>query len=147
MSNSNRKVGIISIQEDVQQIIYKPRQLRKYAPELLALCEYLISPTSYLDVVMPEDKKERLSQLLAQIIVESTTSGNQEKQLPRSIGIIWAIEDVQAVRPDLTDEQAAHVLEQVKQGHDASIGINWGVLEIVADIEFGSREESDNEEE
>ncbi len=147
MSKSNKKVGILSNHDNFQQIIYKLRQLRKYAPELLALCQYLVSPTSYLDVAIPHNKKDRLSELLAQIIVESTTTANQKEQLTRSIVIIWAIEDVQVVRPDLTDEQAAQVLEQVKQGHDASIGINWEVLEAVADIEFNSCEENDDNEE
>lgn len=49
------------------------------------------------------------------------------------ISIVWSIEDVQGVRPDLTDEQAAKVLEAVEARHDANIGINWDFIEATAD--------------
>lgn len=46
----------------------------------------------------------------------------------RQISIVWGIEDVQSVRPDLTDDQAFAVLKEVEHRHDANIGINWDVL-------------------
>lgn len=52
----------------------------------------------------------------------------------KSISIVWSIEDVQEVRPDLNDAQAYEVLKRVEEDHDASIGVNWEVLDIVADI-------------
>jgi len=54
----------------------------------------------------------------------------------RMIGIVWCIEDVQEVRPDLTDDQAWEVLQAVERRHDAEIGINWLTLEIFADDLF-----------
>jgi hypothetical protein len=51
----------------------------------------------------------------------------------RSIAAIWSIEDVQGVRPHLTEEQAWEVLEQVGDIHDAEWGINYTTLETVAD--------------
>jgi hypothetical protein len=56
--------------------------------------------------------------------------------LVKEISIIWHIEDVQSVRPDLTDEQASLVLKHLKKNHDAEVGINWEIIEIVADILF-----------
>jgi hypothetical protein len=56
----------------------------------------------------------------------------------RQIAIIWSVEDVQEVRPDLSDEQAFEVLHSVKNNHDACEGVNWLVLEIVADILYPS---------
>lgn len=56
--------------------------------------------------------------------------------LVKEISIIWHIEDIQSVRPDLTDEQASTVLQRLKKNHDASIGINWETIEVVADILF-----------
>ena len=50
----------------------------------------------------------------------------------RQIAIIWGIEDVQKNRPDLTDEQAFEVLEQVVNKHDADIGISWDTLKAWA---------------
>ena len=46
------------------------------------------------------------------------------------IAVIWDIEDVQILRPDLSDDQAWQVLEAVERNHDAGIGINWEVLEV-----------------
>jgi hypothetical protein len=65
----------------------------------------------------------------------------------RKIAIVWCIEDVQDVRPDLTDEQAWEVLRQVKRNHDAGIGINWYTLEWNAEDLFGDAPETDAEEE
>jgi hypothetical protein len=52
---------------------------------------------------------------------------------------IWQVEDVQLVRPDLTDEQCREVLQQRGRQHDAEIGISWTVLSTVADDLFPSR--------
>ena len=52
------------------------------------------------------------------------------------ITIRWHIDDVLSIRPDLTNDQARQVLLSLKHGHDANIGINWEVIEIVAENEF-----------
>lgn len=49
-----------------------------------------------------------------------------------SIAIVWNVEDVLEVRPDLTAEQAKEVLSRAERGHDANVGINWDVLDVVA---------------
>ncbi len=59
----------------------------------------------------------------------------QEKDADE-IAIVWHIDDVKEVRPDLTDEQCRAVLRQADERHDATIGINWEVLEIHADDLF-----------
>lgn len=51
----------------------------------------------------------------------------------REIAVIWHVEDVQSVRPDLSDDEAWEVLQAAKKRHDAGIGINWDVLEHHAD--------------
>ncbi len=61
----------------------------------------------------------------------------------KQIAIIWSIEDVQQVRPDLTDDQAWQVLLEVDRRHDAEHGINWQSLEFVAEQLFGDAPESD----
>jgi hypothetical protein len=55
----------------------------------------------------------------------------------KQIALVWSIEDVQEVRPDLTDKQAWEVLQQVKSGHDATLGVNWETLEWAAQDLFG----------
>lgn len=49
------------------------------------------------------------------------------------IALIWSIDDVKAVRSDLSDEQALVVLQEVKRRHDATIGVSWDTLKIWAD--------------
>lgn len=53
-----------------------------------------------------------------------------------SIAIVWCIEDVQSIRPDLTDEQAGEVLSAVESHHDCNLGITWDTLCITADEMF-----------
>lgn len=48
------------------------------------------------------------------------------------IAIIWSAEDVLSIRPDLTPDQALDVLQRVDHKHDATIGINWDVLDCHA---------------
>ena len=54
----------------------------------------------------------------------------------RQIAMLWSVEDVQEVRPDLTDDQAWEVLQRAHRQHDATIGINWDTLQIWADEMF-----------
>ena len=56
------------------------------------------------------------------------------------ISILWFVEDVQEVRPDLDDEQAYEVLLCVKANHDATLGINWDVLAITAEWAYPIRD-------
>jgi hypothetical protein len=65
----------------------------------------------------------------------------------RQIASIWHIEDVQSVRPDLTDGQAWKVLQSARRNHDANTGINWDVLECHADMLFGPAPETPAAEE
>lgn len=52
------------------------------------------------------------------------------------IAVIWSVEDVQHVRPDLNREQAWKVLQTCQSKHDACVGISWDVLEVTASILF-----------
>lgn len=63
-------------------------------------------------------------------IITPTATQNSE----RSISIIWNVEDVQEVAPNLTDEQAYEVLLLCKKNHDANYGITWETLEAHAEI-------------
>jgi hypothetical protein len=54
----------------------------------------------------------------------------------KQISIKWRIDDVLSVRPNLTKSQASEVLQHLHRKHDANIGINWDVIEIVSDMLF-----------
>lgn len=47
---------------------------------------------------------------------------------------LWQVEDVRSQRPDLTDDQCRDVLRVIDRRHDANIGINWDVIDVVADM-------------
>jgi len=53
-----------------------------------------------------------------------------EKQTPQSISVKWHIDDIKAIEngQDLTDAQCYDVLCNIKDNHDANIGINWDVI-------------------
>lgn len=55
------------------------------------------------------------------------------EQLPDKINISWCIEDVKSIAEDLTDDECRRVLQLAKKNHDATMGINWDVLEVWAD--------------
>tara|TARA_R100001082_G_scaffold106836_1_gene80102 strand:- start:452 stop:679 length:228 start_codon:yes stop_codon:yes gene_type:complete len=51
--------------------------------------------------------------------------------------ITWHIDDVLSIRPDLTKEQASDVLSHAcGHKHDASVGVNWDVLDTIADWHY-----------
>ena len=52
------------------------------------------------------------------------------------IAILWSIQDVKTLRPDLTDSECMEVLETVQQCHDANLGITWHTLDLWADELF-----------
>jgi hypothetical protein len=54
----------------------------------------------------------------------------------RQVAVVWNIEDVQSLRPDLTDDQAWEVLEQAYDVHDSEWGFTWTHLQTVADDMF-----------
>lgn len=59
-----------------------------------------------------------------------------QQQYPARIHIIWHWEDVQGQRPDLTQAQCCEVLSKLKKQHDATVGINWEVIDAVANGTF-----------
>ena len=61
----------------------------------------------------------------------------------KHIAVSWSVEDMQEIRPDLNEEQAWEVLRQARKRHDATIGINWSVLECHAELLFGDAPETD----
>jgi len=58
------------------------------------------------------------------------------QQPPARIQISWHWEDVQGRRPDLNEDQCREVLSMLKKWHDATIGINWDVIDAAANGTF-----------
>jgi hypothetical protein len=55
----------------------------------------------------------------------------------QQIAHIWSIEDVQGIRPDLSDDQCWEVLQHVDHHKDAELGITWLTLEMASEHLFG----------
>lgn len=47
--------------------------------------------------------------------------------------IVWHINDVRELRPELTDDQCREVLRRCDARHDAGIGIDWNIIQEVAE--------------
>ncbi|MDZ8260590.1 hypothetical protein [Nostoc sp. ChiQUE01b] len=60
----------------------------------------------------------------------------------KAIAIVWSIEDINAIREDLNDEQAFMVLEDAYNNYVEDSPITWKVLKFVADDLF-PREEAE----
>jgi hypothetical protein len=65
----------------------------------------------------------------------------------RQVAVIWGIEDVQSVRPHISDDQAWEVLCQCRRIHDCSYGFTWELIEFVADDMFPPRDTDETTEE
>lgn len=53
----------------------------------------------------------------------------KEKQ---QIAAIWSVDDVLTIRHDLSTDQAWEVLQTVKKRESADLGINWEIIEEIA---------------
>jgi hypothetical protein len=49
------------------------------------------------------------------------------------VAVIWSIEDVLEVRPDLSDDQAWKVLQECERVHDCNYGFTWDLIRYGAD--------------
>jgi hypothetical protein len=65
----------------------------------------------------------------------------------RQVAVIWCIEDMQSVRPDLNADQAWEVLLQCEHVHDCEVGFTWMLIETVADSMFPLPKDNDTTEE
>ena len=54
----------------------------------------------------------------------------------KEVQISWSVDDVYSIRPDLTEDQAMEVLQNVKDNHDADLGVCWETLNFWADSMF-----------
>jgi hypothetical protein len=69
-------------------------------------------------------------QVRAEIDVHELLAQHQQ------VAVIWSIEDVQNVRPKLSDERACQVLQDCISNHDCEEGFHWHFIEQTADTLF-----------
>ena len=70
-----------------------------------------------------------MSKALAEPVpTTSLPSWAQQVNPEREITLIWCVEDVFSVRPDLAASEAMMVLQEVHRRHDASHGVTWDTL-------------------
>jgi hypothetical protein len=117
-------------------IDFESERTRKAAGRLLAACRMVVQRWECGDLA-------EAARACSAAVTEAEAAGSPPAPpdinihamlaAQRQIAAIWSIEDVQQVRPHLTDQQAWEVLRQVDRRHNAEIGINWDVLAWTAD--------------
>lgn len=90
--------------------------------------------------VDPDSDLYKQAVMAVDVIEES-----QLVDLKTEIAIVWCIDDVLDVRPDLTEDQAGEVLSRVEDIHDCNLGVTWDTLRIVADDMFEEPEEDEDD--
>jgi len=126
-------------------IDFEAERLRKAAPNLLEALElFLKFNDQWLITTDAQANLEhnRVMHIARTAVATATVGGVMTNHIDihatledrRQIAVIWSIEDVQAVRPDFTDEQCWEVLQAARHYHDATVGINWDVLRCHADM-------------
>lgn len=121
--------------------------------ELRHVLGELITAASDLDAAIDgateqfDDERAKLTPTLraAQAVLDNGTALDLHELLAGrgQIALVWSTEDVQEIRPDLTEEQAWEVLHQVERKHDATLGVSWLTLEFTAEDLFGDAPETD----
>lgn len=95
-------------------------------------------------------ERNRLNAALhaAQSVLDSSMALDLHELLAHrgQIALIWSMEDVQEIRPELSDEQACEVLDRVERKHDATLGVTWDTLEWTAEDLFGDAPETDSQD-
>lgn len=61
----------------------------------------------------------------------------------KQIAILWSVDDVQAVRPDLSGEQSWQVLQRAEERHDPAIGVSLNSLGVHAEEMFPRHSEEE----
>lgn len=63
------------------------------------------------------------------------------------IAIIWSVEDVMQECDWLTKDQALDVLHDIDHNHDATIGINWEVINFTAQWKYPNPKYAETDDE
>jgi hypothetical protein len=145
--------------EDYSQSVtidFEPERIRKAAAKLLAALETASNCMAY-DPDEGDATEMRVFGQIRTAIAEANAVGispvpgepdvHAYLAERRKIAVIWAIEDVQEIRPGVTDDQVWEVLQNVHHYKDAEQGICWLTLEMAADDLFGSAPETDEAKE
>ncbi len=75
-------------------------------------------------------------------VLEALVDGNLRLDMAalleeqRQVAVVWSVEDVQEVRPDLTDGQAWIVLQHCDRRHDCNDGFTLPLIESAAEKLF-----------
>lgn len=78
------------------------------------------------EYVLGEEKEEKETT----IVVRCVTCDTQVDEYGHEVAIRWNVEDVQSLAK-LTLGEAEVVLEELEHEHDATVGINWDVMESI----------------
>lgn len=127
-------------------IDFEPEQSRKAAPALREALAWLATAAEDLDAAIDgatsEFDIERLELKTACQNARDVFASRDRLDVHellaarKQVAVIWGIDDVRSVRPDLTDDQAWEVLTECRRKHDCEWGFTWTYIKDMADILF-----------
>lgn len=144
MSNTADRLYKAAFPDDYADILIETLAI---TPENVLSIKDALYHFRYLDDDQAAEAMQQIVEAAATVSAKTEIDIDAYLAERQAIGVTWCIEDVLIVQPDLTNEQAWEVLQQVKDVHNAEYGISWTTLETVADDLFGNAPETDETEE
>jgi hypothetical protein len=77
-----------------------------------------------------------LGTMLAELLALCAEHDVEPPNDPDVIAIKWHTEDVMSRRIDLTEDECRDVLQRLKDSHDATVGISWETIDVVAECHY-----------
>lgn len=120
-------------------------------PLFFSMYGHLNAQISHFTEMWGEDVLERLGMNFdfENYLPDDTALSATKKELDRileinparQVFVVWSVDDVNDLRPDLNDTQAIKVLRFARDKHDASIGISHDSLRETAELLFPTQPE------
>jgi hypothetical protein len=118
------------LEESTAVVIHTDRDLRIVQLTNLRLVEIrIIAPNNFIakEITRGEKGEEKWGLSIEKL------AHHLEEILGNPFFKPWSIEDIQSIKPELTEAQARAALKLAIETHNAEIGINWEVLAQCAD--------------
>ena len=96
--------------------------------------EFIETIIAEIERLYPEEFEE---------VIFTKTVGYGGKLFNDRLYITWSVEDIKEMKPELTEEQCKEVLSYLGRQHDASIGINWEVINTTISMMVFDEEEEE----
>lgn len=102
-------------------------------------CLYYYTQSSYEASVQVESERIPMIELLGEVVETKPDPILDARELLRTKGYfvqnLWSYEDIigcgEGMGHEISEEQALEIMELMGRRHDATIGVNWEVIEVI----------------